>query len=66
MKYCITIERTQRIAVWFDAEDDEAAEEKAGEIYNTTQDHPHEFESGDTEYDYALDREDGGTILDWD
>lgn len=28
MEYCITMEQTRRIAVWFNADSDEAAEEK--------------------------------------
>ena len=34
MEYCITMEQTRRIAVWFNADSDEAAEEKALEIYH--------------------------------
>ena len=36
MEYCITMEQTRRIAVWFNADSDEAAEEKALEIYHNT------------------------------
>lgn len=64
MKYCITMERTQRVAVWFEAENDEAAEQKAERIYDDTM--PEDFESGSEEYDYALeDVSDGRTIIDW-
>jgi len=65
MKYCVTMERTLRIAVWFDAPDDEAAEEKAAEINQSTD--LKEFEEGDVERDYALcDVESGRLLLDWD
>ena len=29
MEYCITMEQTRRIAVWFNADSDETAEEKS-------------------------------------
>ena len=29
MNYCLTMEQTRRIAVWFDADSDEEAEKKA-------------------------------------
>lgn len=31
MNYCLTMEQTRRIAVWFDADSDEEAEKKARE-----------------------------------
>ncbi len=65
MKYCVTMERTLRIAVWFDAPDDEAAEAKAAEINQSTD--LKEFEQGDVERDYALcNVENGRLLLDWD
>lgn len=65
MKYCVTMERTLRIAVWFDAPDDEAAEEKAAEINRSTD--LKAFEQGDVERDYALcDAENGRLLIDWD
>ena len=36
MNYCLTMEQTRRIAVWFDADSDEEAEKKAREIYHNT------------------------------
>lgn len=36
MNYCLTMEQTRRIAVWFDADSDEDAEKKAQEIYHNT------------------------------
>ncbi len=44
MEYCVTMERTLRIAVWFDAPDDETAEKKAAEINQATG--LEEFEQG--------------------
>ena len=32
MKYCITMERTQRVAVWYDANDDMDAEWRGDQI----------------------------------
>lgn len=64
MKYCITMERTLRIAVNFDAANDDEAREKASEIFdNTSQD---DFEQGSEEYDYALCDDTGRTIVDWE
>ena len=62
-QYCITMEQTLCIAKWFEAEDDEAAEEIAAQIYEETD--MEEFMSGDVEGDYALDSDDGRTILGW-
>lgn len=65
MKYCVTMERTLRIAVWFDALDDEAAEQKAAEINQSTS--LESFEQGDMERDYILcNMETQQMILDWD
>lgn len=63
-KYCITMERTQRVAVWFKAKNDEAAEKEAERINDAAK--PEDFESGDEERNYALDDvSDGRTIIDW-
>lgn len=65
MKYCITIEETRRIAIWFDADSDERAEEKAAEINAAAG--PDDFASGDCARDYALVNESTQqTLLDWD
>lgn len=66
MQYCMTMEQTRRIAVFFDSDDDEAAIEKANpDIEESTSEElgiP-----GDKEYDYALCNVDTErTILDWD
>lgn len=65
MRFCITMEQTRRIAVYFDADCNERAEEKAIQINRTTL--SEDFESGDNERDYALYNQDTGqTIVDWD
>lgn len=65
MRYCITMEETRRIAVYFDADNDKLAEEKAAQINRKTK--AENFASGDSERDYALcNMESGKTILDWD
>lgn len=62
-KYCITMERTLRIAKWFEAENDEIARGLADKIHMETKDS--EYEGGDAEYDYALCHEGGCTVVDW-
>ena len=65
MKYCITMERTQRVAVWFDARNDGKAEEKAMEIYGAVK--PEDFDGGDEEYNFAVENvSEGTTLIDWD
>ena len=44
MNYCLTMEQTRRIAVWFDADSDEEAEKTAQEIYHNTP--SKDFEAG--------------------
>lgn len=63
MKYHLTIERTYRIGVDFEASSDEEAEAKAAELANNVGD---EIFSGDCEGDYALCDEKYRTIIDWD
>ena len=48
MQYCMTMEQTRRIAVFFDSDDDEAAIEKANQILKETP--SEDYESGDKEY----------------
>lgn len=62
-QYCITMEQTLRIAKWFEAEDDEAAEDIAAQIYEETD--MEEYMSVGMEGDYALDSDDGRTIIGW-
>jgi len=45
MQYCMTMEQTRRIAVFFDSDDDEAAIEKANQILKETP--SEDYESGD-------------------
>lgn len=47
MQYCMTMEQTRRIAVFFDSDDDEAAIEKANQILKETP--SEDYESGDAE-----------------
>lgn len=56
--------RRRRIAVWFNADSDEAAEEKALEIYHNTP--AKDFEAGDDERDCTLYNKDTGKmVFDW-
>ena len=65
MQYCVTMEQTRRIAVFFDAENDDLAGVKAAQISCNAV--PEDFLSGDEERDYALYNQDTGrTVLDWD
>ena len=64
MNYCLTMEQTRRIAVWFDADSDVEAEKKAREIYHNTP--SKDFEAGDDERDCALFNRDTNTmVFDW-
>lgn len=64
MNYCLTMEQTRRIAVWFDADSDEEAEKTAQEIYHNTP--SKDFEAGDDERDCALSNRDTNTmVFDW-
>lgn len=63
MQYCITVSRVQTTAIWFDAEDDEEARERAAELYDDVDDA--DFDTGG-EFDYALDCEDGRCLVTWD
>ena len=63
MKYCVTMERTVRIAKWFEAENDKAAMDLAHLIHVRTDDS--EYENGDSEYDYALCDETGKDLVYW-
>lgn len=63
MEYNITMERTQRVAVTFTADNDEEALEKAAEINRAAT--PEDFESGDEEHDYALCDGAGNLLVDW-
>lgn len=64
MEYCITMERTLRVAVHFEASSDDAACEKANEIYDNAT--PTDFEAGDVGHDYALCDTSGRTLVDWE
>lgn len=63
MRYCITMERTARIAKWFDADDHIAACEAGAKIFSETTDE--EFEIGDVERDYAIACDNGCDVVTW-
>lgn len=64
MKYCVIIEETKRIAIWFEAENDSEAEKKAINIASNITDD--ELALGDIDQDYALfNEENGKTLIDW-
>lgn len=63
MKYCVTIEHTQRQQVWFEADTEDAARYAAGKIVDGF-DSSSEF--ADEEWDYCVTDEDGLAIVFWD
>ena len=64
MRYCVTIEETRRVAIYFEAENDSEAEKKADKIASNITDN--ELASGDIEQDYTLvNEENGKTLIDW-
>ena len=65
MKYQVTIERTQRICVEIEADNDSKAEEIAGEIHEDYVINPENFDGGDESYDYTLVDENDRTVIDW-
>lgn len=62
MEYCITVSRTQTTAIWFDADNDDEAREKAEGLYDDVDDA--DFDGG-SDYDYALDSADGRCLVSW-
>lgn len=62
MKYCVTIERTQRQAIWFEADGEDMACCSACKIVDGF-DSSSEFE--DEEWDYSVTDEDGFVIESW-
>lgn len=64
MRYCVTIEKTKRIAIWFDSENDSEAEKKAITIASNITDD--DLDLGDSDQDYSLvNEENGKTLIDW-
>ena len=64
MRYCVTIEETRRVAIYFEAENDSEAEKKADKIASNITDN--ELASGDIEQDHTLvNEENGKTLIDW-
>ena len=64
MRYCVTIEETRRVAIYFEAENDSEAEKKADKIASNITDD--ELASGDIEQDHTLvNVENDKTLIDW-
>lgn len=64
MRYCVTIEKTKRIAIWFEAENDSEAEKKGITIASNITDD--DLDLGDIDQDYSLvNEENGKTLIDW-
>lgn len=64
MRYCVTIEETRRVAIYFEAENDSEAEKKADKIASNITDN--ELASGDIEQDHTLvNVENDKTLIDW-
>lgn len=62
-EYCITIEKTERVAIWFDANGQEDAAVVAEKIFERKDIN---FSSGDVEYDYAVTcLDDGADVVPW-
>lgn len=64
MKYHITVERTHRIGISFEADNNGEAAMKASELVGRFGDD--EIFMGDCEIDYAVCDDNGRTIVDWD
>lgn len=62
-QYCITMEQTFRIAKWFEAANDEVARTIASDLFYNTD--VEEYMGGSSEDDYALESDDGRTIIEW-
>ena len=63
-KYCVTMERTSRIAHRLKADNDADAERMAARMQDNMK--PSDYEGGDCEEDYSLCAEDGREIVAWD
>ena len=65
MLYKMTMERTLRVGIEFEAENDSTAEVKAEELFSTAISNPTQFDGGDTEHDYALCDGVGNELIPW-
>lgn len=64
MKYCLTMEQVRRIAIWFEAADDDDAEVQAKQIFHKTS--SEDFDSGVEHRECALHNEDiDMLVFDW-
>ena len=66
MQYCITMERTQRIAVWYEANSDDEAITQGEAIFRERVDGDCGFDGGRSEYDFEICHENGREIVQWD
>ena len=66
MQYCITMERTQRIAVWYEANSDDEAITQGEAIFRERVDGDYGFDGGSSEYDFEIFHENGMEIVQWD
>ena len=62
-RYCITMERTDRIEKWFDAADDEEAKQIADQIFENTE--AGEYDFGELQHDYCLTNDVHEEIVSW-
>lgn len=65
MLYKMTMERTLRVGVEFEAENDSAAEVKAENLFSNAILNPTQFDGGDVEHDYALCDRGGNELIPW-
>lgn len=65
MLYNMTMERTLRVALDFEAENDAEAEKRADQIFTDAIAHPEKFEGGDIEHDYALCDDQFRDVVPW-
>lgn len=66
MQYCITMERTQRIAVWYEANSDDEAITQGEAIFRERVDGDYGFDGGSSEYDFEICHGNGMEIVQWD
>lgn len=65
MKYHLTIEKTLRRGITFEALDDDVAEDMALKLFYEASSHPEMLEDGSAEYDYALTDNCGRDLIPW-
>ena len=65
MEYCITMERVQRVAVWYEADSDDEAITKGEAIFQEHVSDGSGFDGGGSEYDFEICHENGKEIVQW-